>query len=290
MKLQYHQRTFDLIGQTPLLANDNRIEKKIQQFEAKYNLTIPEAVKEMYCIKNRKMTLYQFIRIYSDVNKLGVLYHCCFDDLIPTTETNLYFEKEYREMRLLHLIQSGNEEVYIHCQDLDDPVVYVGEYDVFFGSFIWNKSEHIFSEFVYLDIWDNMVAGNGTPKRFKVGWRFEMRGLNFSKEVREAFQQYFSELTPTLGIYYKRKFYRFQKEENQFASIFDDNETSYFHFYATDEENLVNLFEFLKSLSVFKKQLISFRKGDRNKRANTNSVSPKIWKLVKDIMSDYEWK
>lgn len=243
--MKYHQKTFDLLGQPLLFEENSRIERTIKQFERDHNVRIPEALRELYFIKNRKVTLYQFLHIY----ELSDLYLNCFNDIIEHTKETLYFEEEYKAKRLLHITGRGDKDVFVHCKEAADPVVYLGEDSFYNDNFIWKKSEHPFSEYIYLDIWDSMVAGSQAPKQYKKGERIKMHGHTFTREVYKSFQAQFEELPCTLNLMENRKFYRFQKDNSQFVWVFDDIKTSYYHLYAKDSANGRQLLKFMRKFA-----------------------------------------
>lgn len=292
MELKYHKRTYDLIGQLPLLENDFQIERKLKQFEQENNLVIPASLREFYQIKNRKTTLYQFLNIYTDVSRLGELFHSCFDNKILATDSNLYFENEYREKRLIHLLRDGDYNVYVHCQNLDDPILYKGLYSVYNGNFLWIELEHRLSDYIFHKVWDLIVLGTTAPKKYKTGWRFEMRGKAFSKDFYNLFKSKFTELKPTLTESDNRKFYRFEKNNRQFCLVYDDIETTYVHFYSADKDSLIELLNFIKQSNLFENEIISFRKGNRNRyrSSNLNEISKNTLELVKGILPEFNWR
>lgn len=147
MKLQYHQKTFELLGITPTLSLENL--KRISDFEAKHDLMLPASLKEWYSLENHKNILQNAI------NQL--LNHSVIELEEGLDEWNTWQHKKINKKHLYVLLE--NQAVWyiaVRLIDLDDPPVYLcyneeGE--------DWELHASTFSDFVFAIVWDSVVAG-----------------------------------------------------------------------------------------------------------------------------------
>mgnify|MGYP000050068604 CR=1 FL=1 len=275
-------RIFDLIDQTPIFEPTGKVEKQLQQFEKHYQISLPSIIRNWFHIKNLRTIISPYVNSMVLPNELGQLSPVSIFNSSKTDDKNIeYFRQEYKSRRLLKLFRIGDNDIFIHINDKQNPDVYFGQPSYYNGQFVFYQSEHSFLDYMYLNVWDKVIAGSVKPKPFRKGWRFEIRGkaLNLA-----TFEKYFpNQLPPTLHIYYGRKFYRFQKDDQQFAWIFDDGETSYYYFYAHEEQDLIELLTFLKNHSTFTTKVLHFRRGHRSKHSEKDHVCDKTWQIVHNL-------
>ena len=285
MALKYHHKIFDFLGKQPFLETKGKTANTLKRVEEKYQIPLSPPIREWYLIKNSKLIITPYVKWLISAKELGQFtYKTCFEHRIPKDETIQYFYQLYQSRQLLHLFRIGDDDVFLHLQaEQPEPVVYLGRYSVYNSNFIWHQSPHPFSTFLFLTVWDTVVAGRTKPKKFRKGWRFEMRGKQFSGKNHELFAQRFTAFPPTLGRRYGRDFHRFHKGDQQLIWIFDDVETSYYYFYAHEEADLVELLRFIQTLKGINTIPLFFRRGHRGKEG-ADHVCDRIWGLVRKIL------
>ncbi len=229
--LKYHHEIFDLLNIEAIIDSERLTQ--LNHLESKYDIILPESIKEYFLIQN----LIPVLRDYK-----------VFDDIIEFEKfaTSESFEGLLNEdldllkqRKIIPLFAERNHEWtwFLNLKaELDDPKVVL--HSTIFPDMLISHP-HKFSKQLYLNVWDNYVI----RPRFD-GFYLTAIEKTIAKDTLYELRRHLREITTSYIMIANETTYRFERN-NAFLAIIDDGAATHWYFHADEIDGLRYLVEII---------------------------------------------
>ncbi len=233
ISLKYHHEIFDLLKIEANIDSERLI--YLNHLEAKYNIILPESIKEYFLIDNLIDALKQY-NVFDNIVELVNFAQTEKFEGLGDTELNLL-----KERKVMPLFSERSKEWtwFLNLKaELDDPKVLL--HSIMFPDMLISHP-HKFSKQLFLNVWDNYVI----KPRFD-GYYLSATSKTIKKTLLYELRRHLHEITTSYIMIANETTYRFQRNE-AFIAIIDDGMTSNWYFHANSIDSLRYLVEITRN-------------------------------------------
>lgn len=227
--LKYHHEIFDLL-EIETIIDSNRFQI-LNQLESKYDIIIPDSVKEYFIIGNLIEVLKEY-NIFDNIVE--------FDNFAAAETFEGLLAEDLslmKQRKVIPLFSERNKEWtwFLNLKaELDDPKVLL--HSTMFPDMLASHP-HKFSKQLYLNVWDSYVS---TP-RFD-GFYLTATDKTVNKDMLYELRRFSHEITTSYIMIANETTYRFQRNQ-AFIAIIDNGIESKWYFHAKKMTDLKYLIE-----------------------------------------------